>query len=34
MSDQEWIALGSAATDEEYYERFQSHFGLDIRPKY
>jgi len=34
MSDQEWIALGSAATDEEYYERFQRHFGLDIRPKY
>jgi NAD(P)-dependent dehydrogenase (short-subunit alcohol dehydrogenase family) len=34
MSDQEWIDLGAAATDEEYYERFQHHFGLDIRPTY
>jgi NAD(P)-dependent dehydrogenase (short-subunit alcohol dehydrogenase family) len=32
MSDQEWIEMGAAATDEEYYERFERHFGLDIRP--
>jgi NAD(P)-dependent dehydrogenase (short-subunit alcohol dehydrogenase family) len=32
MSDHEWIEMGAAATDEEYYERFERHFGLDIRP--
>ena len=33
MSDLEWIEMGAAATDEEYYERFERHFGLDIRPR-
>jgi NAD(P)-dependent dehydrogenase (short-subunit alcohol dehydrogenase family) len=32
MSDHEWIEMGAVATDEEYYERFERHFGLDIRP--
>jgi len=32
MSDREWIEMGAAATHEEYYERFERHFGLDIRP--
>jgi len=32
MSDQEWVALGAIADDDEYHERFQSAFGVDIRP--
>lgn len=32
MSDDEWIALGAAASDDDYYDRFEQAFGLDIRP--
>ena len=32
MSDREWVALGAAASDDEYYARFEEAFGLDIRP--
>jgi NAD(P)-dependent dehydrogenase (short-subunit alcohol dehydrogenase family) len=32
MSDQDWIELGAAASDQEYYELFERHFGLDMRP--
>jgi NAD(P)-dependent dehydrogenase (short-subunit alcohol dehydrogenase family) len=32
MSDQDWIDLGAAASDQEYYERFERYFGLDMRP--
>jgi len=30
VSDEEWIAMGAAHTDEEYVERFQRAFDLDI----
>jgi NAD(P)-dependent dehydrogenase (short-subunit alcohol dehydrogenase family) len=32
MTDAEWIALGAIDDDAEYYDRFEHHFGLDIRP--
>ena len=32
MSDEDWVELGGLADDVEYYDRFQQHFGLDIRP--
>lgn len=32
MSDEEWVALGLPATDEEYYQRFSDAFGVNIRP--
>ncbi len=31
VSDADWLALGTAATDDEYFERFERAFGLDIR---
>jgi hypothetical protein len=31
VSDEEWLALGAAKTDDEYFERFEHAFGLDIR---
>jgi NAD(P)-dependent dehydrogenase (short-subunit alcohol dehydrogenase family) len=31
LSDADWIAMGAAATDEEYCKRFEAAFGLDIR---
>lgn len=31
ISDEEWIALGAAASDDEYFDRFERAFGLDIR---
>ncbi len=31
VSDADWLALGSAATDDEYFDRFERAFGLDIR---
>ncbi len=31
LSDQEWTALGAAGTDDEYFDRFQQAFGLDLR---
>ena len=31
MSDQDWVALGALTDDAEYYDRFEQHFGLDIR---
>ncbi|MDH4148635.1 MAG: SDR family oxidoreductase [Acidimicrobiia bacterium] len=32
MSDEDWVALGAAESDDEYYARFEEHFALDIRP--
>ena len=32
LHDEDWVAMGMAETDEEYFERFESAFGLDIRP--
>jgi NAD(P)-dependent dehydrogenase (short-subunit alcohol dehydrogenase family) len=32
MTDEEWIALGNHAVDDDYYDDFQARFGLDIRP--
>lgn len=31
ISDAEWLALGAAATDDEYFDRFEQAFALDIR---
>ena len=31
MTDEQWVALGLAATDDEYYDGFQQAFGLDLR---
>ena len=33
MTDEEWIALGAAATDAAYYDGFKAAFNLDIAPK-
>jgi len=33
MTDEEWIALGAHVNDDDYYEDFSAHFGLDIRPE-
>ncbi|MEX2627942.1 MAG: SDR family oxidoreductase [Ilumatobacteraceae bacterium] len=30
LSDEEWVALGAAADDSEYVERFRAAFGVDI----
>jgi NAD(P)-dependent dehydrogenase (short-subunit alcohol dehydrogenase family) len=32
MPDQDWVALGALTDDGEYYDRFEQHFGVDIRP--
>ena len=32
MADEDWVALGALADDGDYYDRFEDHFGLDIRP--
>ncbi|MFP8882101.1 MAG: SDR family oxidoreductase [Myxococcota bacterium] len=31
MTDEQWVALGSASSDEDYYKTFESVFGLDLR---
>jgi len=31
MTDEQWVAMGNAATDDEYYDAFQRAFGLDLR---
>jgi NAD(P)-dependent dehydrogenase (short-subunit alcohol dehydrogenase family) len=31
MTDEQWVDLGRAATDDEYYDGFQRAFGLDLR---
>jgi len=31
VTDEDWLALGAATTDDEYFDRFQQVFGLDIR---
>jgi NAD(P)-dependent dehydrogenase (short-subunit alcohol dehydrogenase family) len=31
LSDDDWLALGTAADDDEYFDRFERAFGLDIR---
>jgi NAD(P)-dependent dehydrogenase (short-subunit alcohol dehydrogenase family) len=31
VSDDDWVALGSASSDDEYFDRFEQAFGLDIR---
>ena len=33
MSDEEFVALGVAGSDDEYFSQFEAAFGLDIRPK-
>jgi hypothetical protein len=33
MTDEEWTRLGAAEDDEEYYDRFEAAFDLDIRPR-
>jgi NAD(P)-dependent dehydrogenase (short-subunit alcohol dehydrogenase family) len=30
ISDEEWVAMGDVADDDEYYARFEKAFGLDI----
>ena len=30
MSDEQWLELGAARADEEYYDRFAQHFGVDL----
>jgi NAD(P)-dependent dehydrogenase (short-subunit alcohol dehydrogenase family) len=32
VSDEDWVALGAIADDDEYDARFEQLFGLDIRP--
>ncbi len=32
MPDEHWVELGGLADDAEYYDRFEQHFGLNIRP--
>ncbi len=32
VSDADWVALGAAASDDEYFRRFHEAFGLDIAP--
>ena len=32
MTDADWVSLGTAEGDDEYYARFEALFGLDIRP--
>lgn len=31
MSDEDWVALGTPASDDEYYAEFERAFGLDLR---
>jgi NAD(P)-dependent dehydrogenase (short-subunit alcohol dehydrogenase family) len=31
FDDADWLALGAAGDDEEYYDRFRDLFGLDLR---
>lgn len=31
MTDEQWVALGMAADDDQYYDAFQRAFGLDLR---
>jgi hypothetical protein len=32
MSDEEWVAMGALASDGEYYDAFERHFGVRIHP--
>jgi NAD(P)-dependent dehydrogenase (short-subunit alcohol dehydrogenase family) len=32
MSDEDWVALGAVADEDEYNARFEAAFGVDIRP--
>jgi NAD(P)-dependent dehydrogenase (short-subunit alcohol dehydrogenase family) len=31
MSDEQWVKLGAALDDEEYYAQFAQHFGVDLQ---
>jgi len=31
MTDEQWVGLGNASSDEEYYKNFEALFGLDLR---
>jgi NAD(P)-dependent dehydrogenase (short-subunit alcohol dehydrogenase family) len=31
ITDEQWVAMGNAANDDEYYDSFQRAFGLDLR---
>jgi NAD(P)-dependent dehydrogenase (short-subunit alcohol dehydrogenase family) len=33
LSDEDWVALGAATEDAEYYQRFEAAFGLAIAPE-
>lgn len=33
VADEDWVALGALADDDEYEARFEELFGLDIRPR-
>ncbi len=32
MSDAEWVAMGALESDADYYDAFERHFGVNIRP--
>lgn len=32
MGDDAWVAMGAIESDAEYYDAFERHFGVDIRP--
>jgi NAD(P)-dependent dehydrogenase (short-subunit alcohol dehydrogenase family) len=33
MTDEQWVALGAIADDDQYYRAFRDTFGLDIEPR-
>jgi hypothetical protein len=32
MTDEQWVALGLLADDDDYYKAFSDTFGIDISP--
>ena len=32
LSDEDWVAMGAAVDDADYYRRFEAAFGLAIAP--
>ena len=33
ITDEQWVALGAIADDDEYFRAFDATFGVDITPK-